>query len=92
MPTTLASDLLIPRSEVEGAIGGSCFNVVDSGNAKVEVCAPSRKEAHLKLQEVLKDGLEHAHEVTELFTFQAESRLFSAQARATWKGMKSSPT
>ena len=67
-------DLLIPREDIERDIGGSCWPVVDGQQSSVEVCALSRKEAHLKMQEVVKDGLEHAHEFHEMLSFIEEAR------------------
>ena len=50
-------DLFIPRSEVEDVIGGTCYTALSGKSNALEVCAPSRKEAHLHMQSVVRDGL-----------------------------------
>ena len=55
-PDEILSDLLIDRKNIENVIQGTCYTVAKAeGGETLEVCAPSRKEAHLTIQELGKD-------------------------------------
>lgn len=51
-PDNFMNDVLIERENVQTVMNGvECFTVAEAkGGEKVEVCAPSRKEAHLQMQ------------------------------------------
>ena len=56
-------DVLMPRQNILMP----CYSVLttEAGN-RVEVCAPTRKDAHLRMQEIAKDGLAISKELFQM--------------------------
>lgn len=63
-PVAPGLDVLMPRENVKLP----CYTVLTNvdGPEKVEVCAPTRKDAHLRMQEIAKDGLAISKEVFQM--------------------------